>query len=105
MKIIIIEDDLKIREELSKLLKKNGYETILLNEFENIPLQIENIDANLILLDINLPFENGYEICRKIKNISNIPIIFVTSRDSTQDEIMSIQVGGKIGRASCRERV
>ena len=39
MKIIIIEDDLKIREELSKLLKKNGYETILLNEFENIPLQ------------------------------------------------------------------
>ena len=94
MKIIIIEDDLKIREELSKLLKKNGYETILLNEFENIPLQIENIDANLILLDINLPFENGYEICRKIKNISNIPIIFVTSRDSTQDEIMSIQVGG-----------
>lgn len=94
MKIIIIEDDLKIREELSKLLKKNGYETILLNEFENIPLQIENIDANLILLDINLPFENGYEICRKIKNISNIPIIFVTSRDSTQDEIMSVQVGG-----------
>ena len=45
MKIIIIEDDLKIREELSKLLKKNGYETILLNEFENIPLQIENIDG------------------------------------------------------------
>ena len=94
MKIIIIEDDLKIREELSKLLKKNGYETVLLNEFENIPLQIENIDANLILLDINLPFENGYEICRKIKSVSNIPIIFVTSRDSTQDEIMSIQVGG-----------
>lgn len=94
MRILIIEDDLKIREELSKLLKKNGYETILLNEFEKIPLQIENIDANLILLDINLPFENGYEICKKIKSISNIPIIFVTSRDSTEDEIMSIKVGG-----------
>lgn len=94
MKIIIIEDDLKIREELSKLLKKNGYETILLNEFEHIPLQIRDIDANLILLDINLPFENGYEICKKIKKLSNIPIIFVTSRDSTRDEIMSIQVGG-----------
>ena len=94
MKIAIVEDDMKIREELSKLLKNNGYEVISFNEFENIPLQIKNSDANLVLLDINLPFENGYEICRKIKNESNIPIIFVTSRDSTEDEIMSIKVGG-----------
>lgn len=94
MKIAIVEDDMKIREELSKLLKNNGYETISFTEFENIPLLIKNSDANLVLLDINLPFENGYEICRKIKNESNIPIIFVTSRDSTEDEIMSIKVGG-----------
>ena len=94
MKIAIVEDDMKIREELSKLLKNNGYETIIFNDFENIPLLIKNSGANLVLLDINLPFENGYEICRKIKNESNIPIIFVTSRDSTEDEIMSIKVGG-----------
>ena len=94
MKIAIVEDDMKIREELSKLLKNNGYETIIFNDFENIPLLIKNSEANLVLLDINLPFENGYEICRKIKNESNIPIIFVTSRDSTEDEIMSIKVGG-----------
>ena len=67
---------------------------IIFNDFENIPLLIKNSEANLVLLDINLPFENGYEICRKIKNESNIPIIFVTSRDSTEDEIMSIKVGG-----------
>lgn len=94
MKIAIVEDDMKIREELSKLLKNNGYEAIIFNDFENIPLLIKNSEANLVLLDINLPFENGYEICRKIKNESNIPIIFVTSRDSTEDEIMSIKVGG-----------
>ena len=93
MKIAIVEDDMKIREELSKLLKKHDYETISFTEFENIPLQIKNSEVNLVLLDINLPFENGYEICRKIKENNNIPIIFVTSRDSTEDEIMSIKVG------------
>lgn len=94
MKIAIVEDDIKIREELSKLLKNNGYEIIAFNDFENIPLLIKNSEVNLVLLDINLPFENGYEICRKIKENNNIPIIFVTSRDSTEDEIMSIKVGG-----------
>ena len=94
MKIAIVEDDMKIREELSKLLKNNGYDIVAFNEFENIPLLIKNSEVNLVLLDINLPFENGYEICRKIKENNNIPIIFVTSRDSTEDEIMSIKVGG-----------
>lgn len=94
MKIAIVEDDMKIREGLSKLLKNNGYEIVAFNEFENIPLLIKNSEVNLVLLDINLPFENGYEICRKIKENNNIPIIFVTSRDSTEDEIMSIKVGG-----------
>ena len=94
MKIAIVEDDMKICEELSKLLKNNGYEIVAFNEFENIPLLIKNSEVNLVLLDINLPFENGYEICRKIKENNNIPIIFVTSRDSTEDEIMSIKVGG-----------
>ena len=94
MKIAIVEDDMKIREELEKLLKNNGYEIIAFNDFENIPLLIKNSEVNLVLLDINLPFENGYEICRKIKENNNIPIIFVTSRDSTEDEIMSIKVGG-----------
>lgn len=94
MKIAIVEDDMKIREELSKLLKNNGYDIVAFNEFENIPLLIKNSEVNLVLLDINLPFENGYEICRKIKENNNIPIIFVTSKDSTEDEIMSIKVGG-----------
>ena len=94
MKIAIVEDDKTIREELSKLLKKHDYDTILIEDFDNIPEHIINSDASLVLLDVNLPYENGYAICKKIKEKSNIPIIFVTSRDTTKDEIISIRVGG-----------
>ncbi len=94
MNIIIVEDDPIIREKLSILLKDNGYETTLIDKFDNIvdDLLIEN--ADLILLDINLPYMDGFDICKKLKEKTNIPIIFVTSRDTAEDEIKSIQVGG-----------
>ena len=94
MNIIIVEDDPIIREKLSILLKDNGYETTLIDKFDNIvdDLLIEN--ADLILLDINLPYMDGFDICKKLKEKTNIPIIFVTSRDTAEDEKKSIQVGG-----------
>ena len=55
---------------------------------------IEKETFDLILLDINLPYENGYEICRKMKKLMSVPIIFVTSRDTSADELLSIQAGG-----------
>lgn len=94
MNIAIIEDDLVIREKLSLLLQDAGYQTTLIEDFEHVVDTLLEEDANLILLDINLPFMDGYDICKKIKEKSNIPIIFVTSRDTTEDEIKSIQVGG-----------
>ena len=94
MNIVIVEDDPIIREKLSILLQDAGYETTLIENFENVVDDLLKIDANLILLDINLPYMNGYDICKKIKETSNIPIIFVTSRDTTEDEIKSIRVGG-----------
>lgn len=93
MNILIIEDDKKIREELSKLLNSYGYHTILVNEFLNI-LDYINSSISLILLDINLPYENGFTLCKKIKNKMNVPIIFVTSRNTDEDELLSIKVGG-----------
>lgn len=94
MNIVIVEDDPVIREKLSILLKDNGYETTLIDKFDNVvdDLLIENTD--LILLDINLPYMDGFDICKKLKEKTNIPIIFVTSRDTAEDEIKSIQVGG-----------
>lgn len=94
MQIAIIEDDSKIREELEKLLKRNKYEVLLIENFENICGELDNYNPDLILLDINLPFQNGFLICKQIKLDKNIPVIFVTSRDTTKDELMSIEVGG-----------
>lgn len=92
--IAIIEDDKIIREELSILLKNNNYETIIITDFENIEKKLNNYSIELILLDINLPYENGFEICKKIKKEYNIPVIFVTSKNTDEDELLSIRVGG-----------
>lgn len=94
MHIGIIEDDEITRLELSKLLNAQGYETVLLVDFENLTEEVKQSSVQLILLDINLPCENGYEVCRNIKEIMQVPIIFVTSRDTNADELKSIQAGG-----------
>ncbi len=67
MRIAIIEDDEITRLELSKLLNTQGYETVLLTDFENLTEELKQYSVELVLLDINLPYENGYEVCRKIK--------------------------------------
>lgn len=92
-KILIIEDDEVIREELQNFLKKYGYEVNAPVEFNNIIQYIENENADLILLDINLPEFDGYYICREIRKDSDVPIIIVTSRDSEVDELISMNLG------------
>ena len=82
MRIAIIEDDEITRLELSKLLNTQGYETVLLTDFGNLTDELKQYSIELVLLDINLPYENGYEVCRKIKQAMPVPIIFVTSRDT-----------------------
>ncbi|WP_024614369.1 response regulator transcription factor [Clostridium sp. Ade.TY] len=91
--IAIIEDTEIIREELSKLLLKYGYKTTLLTDFENVIEDVLKSNADLVLLDINLPYYDGYHICREIRKKSSVPIIIVTSRDSDMDELMSMNLG------------
>ena len=93
-KIIIVEDDREIREELKILLQNRGYEVKIISEFENIEDKILKENAHLVLLDINLPNKNGYEICSKLRAKSKIPIIFVTSRNNSMDELKGIMLGG-----------
>ena len=64
MRIAIIEDDEITRLELSKLLNTQGYETVLLTDFGNLTEELKQYSIELVLLDINLPYENGYEVCR-----------------------------------------
>jgi DNA-binding response OmpR family regulator len=92
-KIFIIEDEEKIREELKEFLIRYGYEVEASRNFENIVEETLKVKADLILLDINLPYFDGYYICREIRKISNIPIIVVTSRDNEMDELMSMNLG------------
>jgi len=94
MNIVIVEDDIIIREKLAAYLEKNGYNVKCISDFQNVVLEIMNTDANLILLDVNLPFCDGFQICAEINKKINVPVIFVTSRSTTKDEIKSIQVGG-----------
>ena len=93
-KIIIVEDDKEIREELKILLENSGHQVKLVTDFENVPQKIIDEQAHLVLLDINLPNKSGYEICSKIRTKSNIPIIFITSRNTNIDELMAITLGG-----------
>lgn len=91
--ITIIEDSDTIREELKKLLSKYGYNINTPTNFENIIEEIHNSKPDLILLDINLPYFDGYHICREIRKTSKVPIIIVTSRNSDMDELMSMNLG------------
>ena len=92
-KVFIIEDEEKIRRELSEFLNRYGYEIECSNDFENIVEIALKSNSNIILLDINLQYYDGYYICREIRKNSNVPIIVVTSRNSEIDELMSMNLG------------
>ena len=92
-KIIIIEDELSIREELKSLLENANYQVIIIDNFNNILEQILKIECDLILLDINIPNINGELILKEYRKLKETPIIMVTSRSSESDEVLSISYG------------
>lgn len=81
-RIQIIEDDTAIRTELKTLLQANGY------------MPVEDGPCDLILMDVNLPEENGFTRCRKLRETANTPVIFLTARDTPEDELLAFGVGG-----------
>ncbi|WP_130864381.1 response regulator transcription factor [Bacilliculturomica massiliensis] len=93
-KIMIIEDDPAIREELALLLGNEGYRALTVTEFVNVPEQVTDADPDLILLDLGLPGRDGFSLCADIRRNSGAPIIFVTSRDSAMDELQALSLGG-----------
>ncbi len=92
-KILIVEDDEKLRDELEIFLNNNGYKAESIKTFDNTIYEILKINPDLILLDINLPGADGEFICKEIRKKSNMPIIMVTSRDNELDELLSINNG------------
>lgn len=95
MKILLVEDDPKIRQELKVLLENNQYDIAMIEGFtKDITEEINKIAKDLILLDINLPNQNGFDVCKKIKEKESVPIIFVTSCTGEESELKSILSGG-----------
>ncbi|MGL4772835.1 MAG: response regulator transcription factor [Clostridium sp.] len=92
-RIMIVEDNKNLKTELIDFLNRYGYEGYGFDEFNNVIEKVLSDKPDLVLLDINLPYYDGYYICREIRKQSNIPIIIVTSRDSEMDELMSMNLG------------
>lgn len=93
-KIMIVEDDESIQKELRILLQTQGYQVVCWDFTMGIAEIIKVEDPHIVLLDINLPNMDGFSVCTQIRGFSNVPIIFVTSRDSDMDELCSMTLGG-----------
>lgn len=92
-KIVIAEDDSKLRCELEIFLNRNGYESVGLEHYDNTLDDILDIEPDLVLLDINLPNMDGEYILKEIRKVSDVPVIMITSRDNEIDELLSMNYG------------
>lgn len=93
-KIVIIEDEIDIRDELALLLENEGYSVLAITEFSGIAEQVKQSEPQLVLLDLGLPGRDGFSLCADIRKVSAVPIVFVTSRDTAMDELKALSLGG-----------
>lgn len=93
-KVLIVEDDNTISSIIGDRLNKWGYSTLIVTDFNNVLEQYTSFQPHLILLDINLPYYDGFYWCAKIRQISNVPIIFISSRETEGDKIRAMTQGG-----------
>ena len=92
-RLFIVEDDASLRENLVRMLKLKGHECLCCGSFANAAGEALAACPDCILLDLSLPGAYGHEVCRSIRQESNVPIIVLTSSDSEFDEVMSMNVG------------
>ncbi|WP_195971484.1 response regulator transcription factor [Clostridium thermobutyricum] len=93
-KILIVDDDLIISREIKKALDNWGYESKITEDFKNVLNEFIEFKADIVLLDIGLPFFNGYHWCREIRKISKVPIIFISSMNDSMNIIMAMNMEG-----------
>ena len=93
-RIYIAEDDSMLADEISKLLIKWGYNVKAADHFDNILEEIIGYNPHAVLMDVNLPCFDGFHWCRKIREHSDMPVIYISSRDGSMDQIMGMNSGG-----------
>lgn len=92
-RIAVVEDEIYMRQELTDMLRRAGYEVAEISEFAHVTEQLLGLSADLVLLDLNLPGNGGFQICREMKQKSTIPVLILTSRDQLQDELHALKLG------------
>ncbi len=92
-KIMIIEDDIQLRNQIKELLLRDQYEVYVVEDFHNVEEQFGRYEPDLVLLDINLPYYDGNYYCRMFRKKSKIPIIITSARNSDTDQILSMELG------------
>lgn len=93
-KILIVEDDTIIGTAVEKQIKSWGWETKLVADFQHVLTDFVSFDPQLVLLDISLPFFNGYHWCTEIRRLSKVPIIFISSASDNMNIVMAMTMGG-----------
>ena len=93
-RILIVEDDSTIAEALKRHLEGWDHETVIAEDFKNIMAEYTRVEPDLVLLDIGLPFYNGFYWCSQIRQVSDVPIIFISSASDNMNIVMAMNMGG-----------
>ena len=92
-RILMIEDDTKLKLLMKEFLERYQYEVLLIHNFKEVEKEIAEAKADLILLDINLPYLDGFYLCRFIRKKTSVPVIIVSARNSDMEQIMGLELG------------
>lgn len=92
-KILLVEDDKYIAEEIFNRTKMWDMDCLVVEDFKNVLSTFKEYDPSIVLLDISLPFYDGYYWCREIRKISKVPIIFISSKNDDMNMIMAMNIG------------
>jgi two-component system phosphate regulon response regulator OmpR len=91
--ILIVEDDQKLNDLISEHLVKNNYKTHQAHDYSKIENILASFEIHLIILDIMLPELNGFDICKRIRKNSDIPILFLSARGDITDKVVGLELG------------
>lgn len=94
MNVLIVEDDEALAKEIAYAAKSWDMQSYIARDFKNLVQEVRNRQPDILLLDINLPYFDGFYWCERIRRFSDIPILFISSRDQDQDKIMAMMSGG-----------
>ncbi|OPJ57730.1 response regulator transcription factor [Clostridium oryzae] len=93
-RILIVEDEEKISDAIKKSLEKWGFEVYKIKDFNKVFEEFLDMAPQLVLMDINLPAYDGFHWCSKLRNVSKVPVIFISSRSTNMDIVMAVNMGG-----------